>query len=84
MDVKKEAERIMENLDALLYYDPEELWKDIGRDEGIDIGRNEGIDIGKKETASNLIKEGIDLGIISKATNLEMQELKKMAMTMKA
>ena len=71
MDVKKEAERIMENLDALLYYDPEELWKDIGRDEGIDIG--------KKETASNLIKEGIDLGIISKATNLEMQELQQMA-----
>ena len=27
MDVKKEAERIMENFDALLYYDPYELGK---------------------------------------------------------
>ena len=76
MDVKKEAERIMENFDALLYYDPYEL--------GMKDGRDEGRDMEKKETAMNFIKEGVDLGIISKATNLDMQELEKMAMTMKA
>ena len=80
MDVKKEAERILENFDALLYYDPYELGMKDGRDEGISIGR----DMEKSETAMNFIKEGVDLGIISKATNLDMQELEKMAMTMKA
>ena len=83
MDVKKEAERIMENFDALLYYDPYELGMKDGRSEGIDIGRDEGrsegISIGRNETASNLIKEGVDLGIIAKATNIEMQKLQKMA-----
>ena len=66
----------MENFDALLYYDPYEL--------GMKDGRDEGRDMEKKETAMNFIKEGVDLGIISKATNLDMQELEKMAMTMKA
>ena len=83
MDVKKEAERILENFDALLYYDPYELGMKDGRSEGIDIGRDEGrsegISIGRNETASNLIKEGVDLGIIAKATNIEMQKLQQMA-----
>ena len=83
MDVKKEAERILENFDALLYYDPYELGMKDGRSEGIDIGRDEGIDIGRSEgineTAMNFIKEGVDLSIIAKATNIEMQKLQKMA-----
>ena len=75
-DVKKEAEKIMENFDALLYYDPYELGKEVGIDKGIDIGRDEA----KMETAHNLIKAGIDLGIISKATNISIQDLQKMQM----
>ena len=67
-DVKKEAEKIMENFDALLYYDPYELGKEVG------------IDKGREETAHNLIKAGIDLGIISKATNISIQDLQKMQM----
>ena len=82
MDVKKEAERIMENFDALLYYDPYELGKEVGMDKGIDIGRDEGISIGrnegKTETAYNLVKAGVDLGVISKATNISIQDLQKM------
>ena len=98
MDVKKEAERIMENFDALLYYDPYELGKEVGMDKGIDIGRDEGISIGrdegisigrdegisigrneaKAETAYNLVKAGIDLGVISKATNISIQDLQEM------
>ena len=90
MDVKKEAERIMENFDALLYYDPYELGKEVGMDKGIDIGRDEGISIGrdegisigrnegKTETAYNLVKAGVDLGIISKATNISIQDLQEM------
>ena len=82
MDVKKEAERIMENFDALLYYDPYELGKEVGMDKGIDIGRDEGISIGrdegKTETAYNLVKAGVDLGVISKATNISIQDLQEM------
>ena len=74
MDVKKEAERIMENFDALLYYDPYELGKEVGMDKGIDIGR----DKGKTETAYNLMEVGVDLGIISKATNISVQDLQEM------
>ena len=83
MDVKKEAERILENFDALLYYDPYELGMKDGRSEGIDIGRDEGIDIGRSEgineTAMNFIKEGVDLSIIAKATDIDMQKLQQMA-----
>ncbi len=75
-DVKKEAEKILENFDALLYYDPYELGKEVGMDKGIDIGRDEA----KIQTAHNLIKAGIDLGIISKATNISIQDLQKMQM----
>ena len=84
MDVKKEAERILENFDALLYYDPYELGMKDGRSEGIDIGRDEGRSEGINETAMNFIKEGVDLSIIAKATDIDMQKLQQMAMTMKA
>ena len=92
MDVKKEVERIMENFDALLYYDPYELGKEVGMDKGIDIGRDEGISIGrdegisigrnegKTEAAYNLVKAGVDLGVISKATNISIQDLEKIRM----
>ena len=84
MDVKKEAERILENFDALLYYDPYELGMKDGRSEGIEIGRDEGRSEGINETAMNFIKEGVDLSIIAKATDIDMQKLQQMAMTMKA
>ena len=70
IDVKKEAERIMENFDALLYYDPYELGKEVGMDKGIDKG--------KTETAYKLMEVGVDLGIISKATNISVQDLQEM------
>ena len=71
-DVKKEAEKILENFDALLYYDPYEFGKEVGMDKGRDEA--------KIQTAHNLIKAGIDLGIISKATNISIQDLQKMQM----
>ena len=83
MDVKKEAERILENFDALLYYDPYELGMKDGRSEGRDEGISIGRDMEKSETAMNFIKEGVDLSIIAKATNIEMQKLQQMAATMK-
>ena len=82
-DIKKKIRKeVLENFDVLLYYDKEKLEREIAKDEGIDIGRTEGISIGKRDTANNLIKEGIDLITIAKATNININELKQMAMKM--
>ena len=90
-ELEKIRKEVLENFDVLLYYDKEKLEREIARDEGIDIGRTEGINIGrtegrtegisigKRDTANNLIKEGIDLTTIAKATNININELKQMA-----
>ena len=81
-ELEKIRKEVLENFDVLLYYDKEKLEREIAKDEGIDIGRTEGISIGKRDTANNLIKEGIDLITIAKATNININELKQMAMKM--
>ena len=81
-ELEKIRKEVLENFDVLLYYDKEKLEREIAKDEGIDIVRTEGISIGKRDTANNLIKEGIDLITIAKATNININELKQMAMKM--
>ena len=73
-ELEKIRKEVLENFDVLLYYDKEKLEREIAKDEGIDIG--------KRDTANNLIKEGIDLITIAKATNININELKQMAMKM--
>ena len=79
MDVKKEAERILENFDALLYYDPYELGMKDGRSEGIDIGRDEGIDIGRSEgilsVAKKMLSKNKPAEEISEYTGLSLHEI---------
>ena len=94
-ELEKIRKEVLENFDVLLYYDKEKLEREIAKDEGIDIGRTEGINIGrtegrtegisigKRDTANNLIKEGIDLTTIAKATNININELKQMAANMR-
>ena len=52
------------------------------REEGIEIGRKEGEAKGKKEKqieiAKNMVKEGIDIKIISRVTNLSIKEIEKL------
>ena len=71
MDVKKEAERIMENFDALLYYDPYELGKEVGMDKGIDIGKNEGLVL----VAKNMLNENRPIQEIARLTGLSFKEI---------
>ena len=51
------------------------------RQEGIEIGRKEGIKKGGKikqiEIARNMLKEGMDIKIISRLTKLSIEEIKK-------
>ena len=56
--------------------------KKIGFDDGQKVGFNNGYDKGTiqtlKETAKNMLKENIDLNIISKVTKLSKEELEKL------
>lgn len=51
-------------------------------DEGIEKGRNEGIAIGvqkrNEEIAKSMLENNIDLEVISKCTNLTVEEIKKL------
>ncbi len=46
----------------------------------IQIGWDEGKKEGKKETAANLLKLGMDVKVISKATGLSEKEIKKLTL----
>lgn len=52
-------------------------FKEIGRREGIEIGKSEGVEERNIEIARNLLKENVDMEIISKATGLTLEEIKK-------
>ena len=55
---------------------------DKGLEAGVEIGRNQGIKQGKRnekiQIAKNLLSQKVDLKIISKATGLTIEELKKL------
>ena len=53
-------------------------FKEIGRREGIEIGKSEGVEERNIEIARNLLKENVDMEIISKATGLALEEIKKL------
>ena len=47
-------------------------------EEGIQLGINQGISQSKIEIARNLLKDNIDISLISKYTNLSVEEIKKL------
>ena len=70
--------------------DMEELGYKIGMEEGLDIGRKEGREEGRKEgreegehnkalqIATDMKKEGMDMALIVKMTNLSLEEIEKL------
>jgi predicted transposase/invertase (TIGR01784 family) len=50
----------------------------IGKEEGILIGKEEGVKSNKKETAISLIALGVDDEVISKATKLPLEEVRRL------
>ena len=52
---------------------------DEGKEKGIEEGIEKGIEKGKIQTARELIKNGIDIDIIARATGITKQEIKRLA-----
>ena len=60
-----------------------EIFREEGKEEGILKGMEKGIEVGAKqgkiEVAKNAIREGMELGLISKLTGLPKKEIEKIA-----
>ncbi len=65
---RKKVNDVLENIDVLMYYDRDKLLREGAYDDGAN----------KKslEIAKNLIKQKINIDIISKATGLPKEEIK--------
>lgn len=77
-EVRKDADKIIETLDSLLYYNRDEFNRLQREDiikEGFDEGLNKGIDQRNKEIAKNMLKENIDTKTISNITGLSLEEI---------
>ena len=74
---------VLENIDVLMYYDRDKLLREGAYDDGLTHGKEEGIEVGEKkkslEIAKNLINQKISIDVISKATGLPKEEIKKLA-----
>ena len=79
--VVKEARTIAGFEDVPLYFESEEEIKRLDIEEAIENGRKqgfeEGIEENKKETIMNMLKDNVDLSIISKYTNTSIDQIKK-------
>ena len=78
----EELRRLRMNNEFIDEYDYENVQRKLmnsnrneGYKEGLEDGITQGITQEKQEIAKNLLKQGVELNIISKATNLTIQEL---------
>ena len=80
---RKKVNDVLENIDVLMYYDRDKLLREGAYDDGLTHGKEEGIEVGEKkkslEIAKNLINQKISIDVISKATGLPKDEIKKLA-----
>lgn len=49
----------------------------IGKEEGIKQGKEEGISIGKEELIKNMLKENMDINLISKIANISLERIEE-------
>ena len=91
--VVKEARTIAGFEDVPLYFESEEEIKRLDIEEAIENGRKQGLEEGiekgieqgiekgvkenKKETIMNMLKDNVDLSIISKYTNTSIDQIKE-------
>ena len=85
-DMEKEIERLSKDPETVSYINDETLRKiayeiDIENAEkkGHSSGYSEGIHENSKEIAQNMLKENIDINLISKVTKMSIDEIKKLA-----
>ena len=85
-ELRKQADKIVQDFDLLMYYDKDKLDQEVvfnnGFDKGHDSGFNEGHTSGFNEgliaTAKKMIKMNLDLKTIAKATGLKPSEIQKL------
>ena len=81
-EVRKEADRIVKDLDLLLYYDKDKMDQEYAYETGEEHGRKEGKKEGRREKeleiAKNLIKENMSTELIKKVTGLTEEEILKL------
>ena len=64
--IREEANQLVSDLDLMLYYDKEDLQRQIGEERYED---------GKKEVAKKMLKKGYDISDISEMTNLSIEDI---------
>ena len=57
---------------------PDLAIKSSGWEEGIKVGREEGEKLGRLATAKNMLKNNVDIDLISELTGLEVEEIKSL------
>ena len=73
-----EKEQIEEYCHKIALEDAEERGKKLGLCEGKELGLSEGAQNKSIEIAKNLLKENVDISVISKSTGLSIEEIEKL------
>ena len=73
-----EAKILTDNFDLLLYYDREKLKKQEEYELGEEAGKEIGIAKRNKEIAVNMLRENMDVDIISKVTGLSIEDINEL------
>ena len=80
--IREEANQLVSDLDLMLYYDEEDLQRQIGEERyenGKQEGKQEGEQAGKlqnqKEVAKKMLNKGYDISDISEMTELSIEDI---------
>ena len=60
------------------YYSAKNIAREEGREEGLKEGLDKGLKEGKIEIAKNMLKEGLDINLISKLSGLSVKEIEEL------
>ena len=73
-----ESEKVITDINFGESYDKELALKDLGRQEGEEIGILRGKEEKQLEIAKNMLKENIDISVISRVTGLDIETIQKL------
>lgn len=73
-----ESEKVITDINFGESYDKELALKELGRQEGEEIGILRGKEEKQLEIAKNMLKENIDISVISRVTGLDIETIQKL------
>ena len=74
-----ESEKVITDINFGESYDKELALKYLGRQEGEEIGILRGKEEKQLEIAKNMLKENIDISVISRVTGLDIETIQKLS-----